>query len=286
MPDQGVPFYSESGAGDSLFRVKGATSSVPPPDVVHDLLSTAAKTGATQQTGRQNTEPAGTRIVQEAQAPSVPQMDPDYGNIKTNYEKNMQPIDPTKPEYHMGIGGRIMGTLANFLSGMGGRGPTVYTGKGATNNRYDQDERVRLDNEAAYRTRLGSMDEDFARRQKLYQNDLTRYNLKDARQEQQSQAERQAQNEREQQERQRENQLAAMAGTEAQSRLGILNTLDVPFTHAERQAYIENGKLPDNPSSAAALQQRAQAIRQRQQQAAPKASAPSNPVSSNGNPYR
>jgi hypothetical protein len=53
-------------------------------------------------------------------------------------------IDPNDPKYKMGIGGRIMGTVANFLSGMARQGPAVYTGKGAVNSRYYRDEGNRL----------------------------------------------------------------------------------------------------------------------------------------------
>jgi hypothetical protein len=42
--------------------------------------------------------------------------------------------DPNDPKYRMGIGGRIMGTVANFLSGMARQGPVVNTGKGAVNS--------------------------------------------------------------------------------------------------------------------------------------------------------
>src|SRR5437588_2926137 len=54
------------------------------------------------------------------------------------------PYDPNQPQYKLGIGGRILGTLANFLTGMSGRGPVTYTGPGATNHRYLEDERKRV----------------------------------------------------------------------------------------------------------------------------------------------
>jgi hypothetical protein len=56
----------------------------------------------------------------------------------------LKKTDPNDPKYKMGIGGRIMGTVANFLSGMASRGPVVYTGKGAVNSRYYRDEADRL----------------------------------------------------------------------------------------------------------------------------------------------
>lgn len=48
-------------------------------------------------------------------------------------------VDPSNPEYKMGIGGRILGTVANFLSGFGGHGPVVNTGGGAHNWKYNRD---------------------------------------------------------------------------------------------------------------------------------------------------
>src|SRR2546421_12107600 len=39
----------------------------------------------------------------------------------------------------MGIGGRILGTVSNFLAGMNGRGPVTYTGKGAMKSGYYRD---------------------------------------------------------------------------------------------------------------------------------------------------
>jgi hypothetical protein len=44
----------------------------------------------------------------------------------------------------MGIGGRIMGTVANSLSGMARPGSVVNTGKGAVNSQYYRDEENRL----------------------------------------------------------------------------------------------------------------------------------------------
>jgi hypothetical protein len=46
---------------------------------------------------------------------------------------------PSDKQYKMGVGGRILGTVANFLSGFSGRGPVTYTGSGALNSRYNQD---------------------------------------------------------------------------------------------------------------------------------------------------
>ena len=64
------------------------------------------------------------------------------------------PIDPTGDQYRMGIGGRILGTLANFLSGLNGRGAMVYTGPGAINNKYAQAERKRVGDLNALDTKI------------------------------------------------------------------------------------------------------------------------------------
>jgi hypothetical protein len=61
----------------------------------------------------------------------------------------------TLPQYRMGIGHRILGTLANFANGFAGnRAQPIYVGPGALNNRYYQAERQRRQNlEAAQQER-------------------------------------------------------------------------------------------------------------------------------------
>lgn len=319
MPGLDVPFYSQSGAGDeSLLRVKDAANSDSSPDVAYglrprpimpkaeasvpvpDMAAVAgnAKVPDILFAGLQNVPPPttiGQRVMNAAKIPAAPQMDPEYGNTRADYLRNLQVTDATKPEYRMGIGGRIMGTLANFLSGMRGAGPMVYTGRGATNSRYNQAERLRQEHLAADQAKINLMNQDYGLRDKLYQNERTRYtdqlhldDLQDKRELEQYQRETEAQNERKQQEQTREGQLAGQLGGDAQGRIGILNTLDVPLTPAERQAFIESGKLPDNASTAGAIQRRQQAIR-RQHRARPKVAVPpAQPVQSvpNDNPYR
>jgi hypothetical protein len=55
----------------------------------------------------------------------------------------------TLPQYRMGTGMRILGSIANFASGFGGKGPVAYVGPGATNARYQQDEAQRQANLAS-----------------------------------------------------------------------------------------------------------------------------------------
>src|SRR5262245_24178629 len=57
------------------------------------------------------------------------------------------PTDPHDPRYRMGMGHRILGTLANFANGFAGNHASpIYVGPGALNNRYYQDERLRQQN--------------------------------------------------------------------------------------------------------------------------------------------
>src|SRR5437763_2146948 len=76
--------------------------------------------------------------------PAPPSVQSDVNSRYRKSEEQSRPIDPNQPQYRLGIGGRILGTLANFLSGMSGRGSVTYTGGGATNHRYAMDEEKRL----------------------------------------------------------------------------------------------------------------------------------------------
>ena len=94
--------------------------------------------------------PVGQRILAltQAQPPQQPTTAPSAeATLRPLYEARaakVVPTDPTGDQYRMGIGGRILGTVANFLSGLNGRGAMVYTGPGATNNKYAQAERTRV----------------------------------------------------------------------------------------------------------------------------------------------
>jgi len=87
---------------------------------------------------------AGMTQGQQQQSSALPSA---QARLRPLYEERAQksvPTDATGEEYRMGIGGRILGTLANFLSGVNGGGAMVYTGPGATNNRFAQAERRRV----------------------------------------------------------------------------------------------------------------------------------------------
>lgn len=70
-------------------------------------------------------------------------------------------VDPNtgKPIYKMGWGQRVLGTVANFASGFGGKGPVAYVGPGATNRRYDIDESTREANLANVNTQIKSQEQ-------------------------------------------------------------------------------------------------------------------------------
>src|SRR5215469_6951807 len=84
---------------------------------------------------------------------TTPGQDPTAQGTKpsvTNPPSYLQPIQTrdaqgkTLPQYRMGIGHRILGTLANFANGFAGNhAQPVYVGPGALNNRYYQEEAQR-----------------------------------------------------------------------------------------------------------------------------------------------
>ena len=115
----------------------------------------------------------GQRILQIGHPPSAPVMNPEYGPAMAQYQEDLQPLDRTRREYHMGIGGRILGTLGNlFTGGVGGAVAgfirpgmaPIYVGKGATNNRYSQDESARQERLGNEESRLKLLDEDYDQR--------------------------------------------------------------------------------------------------------------------------
>jgi hypothetical protein len=69
-------------------------------------------------------------------------------------------VDPNtgKPIYRMGWGQRLLGSVANFASGFGGKGPVVYVGPGATNQRYNIDEATRQANLGNVNTQIASQE--------------------------------------------------------------------------------------------------------------------------------
>lgn len=73
------------------------------------------------------------------------------------------------PKYRMGFGQRLLGTVANFGSGLAGRGPVAQVGPGATNTRYSQDEAQRQGNVANLDTQIGQQEKLGDENRKLFE---------------------------------------------------------------------------------------------------------------------
>jgi hypothetical protein len=104
-----------------------------------------------------------------------PPANPDMGTLLAQKAAESMPVNPKavdpvtgKPKYRMGIGGRIAGSLANFASGMAGRGPVVYVGPGAVNNQYRIDEDMR-------QKRLAGISQQLADQQALQEENRKQY---------------------------------------------------------------------------------------------------------------
>ena len=86
-----------------------------------------------------------------------------------------QPIDPRavdpntgKSMYKMGIGQRILGSLANFSSGLSHGGPVEYVGPGATNTRFGRDVQMQKENVENLDTQIGNTEKLNTEQQALY----------------------------------------------------------------------------------------------------------------------
>jgi hypothetical protein len=94
---------------------------------------------------------------------------------QASLEKPINPLDPAthkiKPEYRMGTGARILGTVGNFLSGFGGsnREPT-YVGPGATNWRFGREEEQRTKELGGVNEQLGTQEKLATENEKLYRD--------------------------------------------------------------------------------------------------------------------
>lgn len=80
-----------------------------------------------------------------------------------------KPLDPSM--YKMGTGQRILGTVANFLQGFGGKPFTpTYVGPGATNGRFARDESMRQGNLANVNTQIGTQEKLDTENEKMYRD--------------------------------------------------------------------------------------------------------------------
>lgn len=102
-----------------------------------------------------------------AAAPAPPN-DPNIPSLVERRAQLAQPLNVKDPKYKMGLGQRLLGVLANFSSGVGGRGPVSYIGPGATNRQYDIDE-------AAREKQIGATDTEIKQRQDLAEENRKQY---------------------------------------------------------------------------------------------------------------
>ncbi len=146
-------------------------SAVPPN--AYDIP--APKVASSPGTGDQQTiKDLGQSVFDHAPIPTPPAFTgaaPGGGssNLYAAQAKYGTPIDPHDPKYHMGIGQRLLATVANFSNGFAknGREP-IYVGSGATNHRYDQDEAVRRGNLENTQTQIKSAQELAEENRKQY----------------------------------------------------------------------------------------------------------------------
>lgn len=99
----------------------------------------------------------------------------DLARQQAQYGKPLDPnaVDPAtgKSKYKMGVGGKILGSLANFASGFGRNpGQPIYVGPGATNARYSRDEAMREGNLANVNTQIGTQEKLDTTNQKMYED--------------------------------------------------------------------------------------------------------------------
>lgn len=99
----------------------------------------------------------------------------DLAREQAMYGKPLDPskVDPAtgKPVYKMGVGGKILGSLANFASGFSKNpGAPIYVGPGATNARYSRDEAMREGNLANVNTQIGTQKTIDTENEKQYED--------------------------------------------------------------------------------------------------------------------
>lgn len=103
---------------------------------------------------------------------------PTLADLAREQAMHGKPLDPSKvdpatgkPIYKMGVGGKILGTLANFASGFSRNpGQPIYVGPGATNARYARDEAQREGNLANVNTQIGTQEKLDTENQKMYED--------------------------------------------------------------------------------------------------------------------
>lgn len=102
------------------------------------------------------------------QMPQAPPTDSRVPSLIDQRTRLAQPLNKLDPKYHMGLGQRLLGVLANFSSGVSGHGPVKYIGPGATNRQYDIDEEAR-------EKRLAATDTEIKQRENLAEENRKQY---------------------------------------------------------------------------------------------------------------
>lgn len=94
-------------------------------------------------------------------------------DLYADQAKYATPINPRDPQYRMGLGHRILGTVGNALNGFAGRGaPVTYVGPGATNYQYAQDVAAQQGNLAKTNAQIDSGMKRAEENRKAYQTQV------------------------------------------------------------------------------------------------------------------
>lgn len=104
-------------------------------------------------------------LASSTRMPPAPPQDDSLSSLMQQREQAGQPLDRTNPRYRMSWKQRLLGTLANFGSGMAGKGPVEYVGPGAMNRSYYNDA-------ADQQARTKNLDVAVANREKLNEENL------------------------------------------------------------------------------------------------------------------
>jgi hypothetical protein len=113
--------------------------------------------------------------------PPTGSQNPNLANLAKQQAQVSTPINPmdpatgkTKPQYKMGLGQRILGTLANAASGFARDGSApAYVGPGATNWRFGREEAARQGKLEGINTQIKTQEQLDSENEKLYR-DATR----------------------------------------------------------------------------------------------------------------
>jgi hypothetical protein len=126
---------------DAAMRVNdpAAQPEQPKPDMTDQAMRAPMPTGAPQSGMTQLNDVANMR-------PNIPAppLNPNTPSLMKEKAAISTPIDRRDPQYRMGTGQRVLGTVANFLNGASRNGVApVEVGPGANNNKYYRDEEAR-----------------------------------------------------------------------------------------------------------------------------------------------